>query len=410
LGLTAIPKSDIDKKTYEMFELKENQTTYAYELADAIDDGYLVPYHTVETRLKFIERGNHYDALSEEAKEAFEATFEDDVIETNSDALNEFLLNTDTIDRVLQEVMAKGIKAGHNNKLGKTIIFANSKEHANLMMNRFNKLYPNIQGNFARVFYEGIKHIAETIESFKTKEKYPQIAITVDMLDTGVDIPEIVNLVFFKKVQSKEKFWQMIGRGTRPCKDLFGKGKDKDSFRIFDYCGNFEYFKENKNEKDQQPSQSLTENIFNCRIQIIQALQARSYQTHDYIEYRESLISLVLTAMRAIEQNSFNARMKIKYIRTYCEASAFEVVTDEDVRLLEEQVAPLLMTMDDDELGEQFDYLMYTIECEALKHGEITKYKHKVMSIAQKLSTKGNIEAIKKHEMLILAVQTDTYW
>ncbi len=224
--------------------------------------------------MKLPEEGIHYEDLDDAEKEHFEDTFDDDVTDISGDDINKFLFNSDTVDMVIDDLMERGIKVEGGDKLGKTIVFAKNKKHAKFIIDRFNIKYPEYKDHFAKPIYTDIKYIESTYEDFTTKDKYPQIAVSVDMLDTGVDVPEIVNLVFFKKVRSKSKFWQMIGRGTRLCEDLFGVGLDKDSFRIFDYCSNFEFFRENKKCKESTLSKSLTENLFN-----IKAISSRSCST-----------------------------------------------------------------------------------------------------------------------------------
>lgn len=410
LGLTATPKNDLDKNTYSIFELENNVPTYAYELGEAIEDGYLVPYHTIETKMKFLEEGIHYDDLTDAEKEQFEETFDDDVKDISGEALNSFLFNDNTIDTVLQELMAKGLKVEGGDKLGKTIIFAKNKKHADFIVKRFNILYPEYHGNFAKPVYTGINYVESTMDDFEVKTKLPQIAVSVDMLDTGIDIPEILNLVFFKKVRSKTKFWQMIGRGTRLCEDLYGVGIDKEGFRIFDYCGNFEFFRTNKNGKEAKMMKSLTENLFNIRIGIIKELQIMDYQTEEYIDHRNTLIAGVLKEIKGIDESKFNVRMKLQFIHKFNQEDAFESLSDADVRDLEEHVAPLVPAIDDDELAKRFDYLMYTIEYADIKRFPASKPKNRVVSTAERLTYKGTIEKVKQQEELIYKVQTNEYW
>ncbi|MDQ2087911.1 DEAD/DEAH box helicase family protein [Herbivorax sp. ANBcel31] len=410
LGLTATPKNDIDINTYSIFELENNVPTYAYELGEAIKDKYLVPYHTIETRTKFMYKGIHYDNLSEEEKEQFEETFDDDVKDISSEALNSFLFNNNTIDTVLQELMEKGIKVEGGDKLGKTIIFAKNKKHADFIVERFDILYPEYRGDFAKTVYTGINYVESTMEDFEIKDKLPQIAVSVDMLDTGIDIPEIVNLVFFKKIRSKVKFWQMIGRGTRLCEDLFGVGIDKEDFRIFDYCDNFKFFRVNKNGKEAKMIKSLTENLFNIKISIIKELQNLDHQTEEYIEHREKLIEGIIKEVSKIDETKFNSRMKIKYIHKFNKKNAYEDLKDLDVRELKEHIAPIIPAIDDNEMAKRFDYLMYTIEYADLNGSAALKPKNRVVTTAEKLSLKGGIDEVKKQEDLILKVQTNEYW
>ena len=222
LGMTATPKDEIDKNTYGVFDLERGVPTFAYELETAVKEGYLVNYSTLEYKTKIMEDGIHYNELSEEEKEEYEKTFEDDELiedDISSEAINSWLFNKDTIDTVLKELMEKGLKIEGGDKLGKTIIFAKNSLHAQAIVERFQKLFPECGGDFIKRIDYSIKYSDSLIDEFSTREKMPQIAVSVDMLDTGIDIPEILNLVFFKKVKSYAKFWQMIGRGTRLCPD-----------------------------------------------------------------------------------------------------------------------------------------------------------------------------------------------
>ncbi len=410
LGLTATPKDEVDKNTYEIFELENNVPTFAYELGEAIDDEFLVPFHTIETKTKFLEWGIHYNELSVEEKEAFEETFDDDVTDISGEALNTFLFNSDTIDKVLYDLMEKGIKVEGGDKLGKTIIFAKNKKHAQFIVDRFNVLYPHYKDGFTKPVYTDINYIDTVIDDFSTKEKLPQIAVSVDMLDTGIDIPELVNLVFFKKVRSKAKFWQMIGRGTRLCEDLFGVGMHKDGFRIFDYCSNFEYFDANVNGKEVKLTKSLTENLFSVKVDIVKELQRLDYQTDAYSAHRNSLIDELVKAVKGIDESKFNSRMKLQYIHQYNQEGAWVDLTEQDVRNLVDHIAPLIPSIDDDEMAKRFDYLMLAIEYADLKGAVASKPKTKVVNTADRLSTKGTIPQVKKHEDLIFRVQTDAFW
>ncbi len=205
VGLTATPKSDLDKNTYEVFELEDNNPTYAYEYDTAVKEGYLVPYQSIEINTQFMTDGIYYDDLTDEEKEQYEDTFDD----TNDRLKNEmfkFLFNKNTVNTVLNKLMTDGIKIESNDKLGKTIIFAKNKRHADFIVEQFNKLYPEYNGKFARAIYNDIKYVDKVMDDFEDHKKMPQIAVSVDMLDTGVDIPDVVNLVFFKTIRSKSKF------------------------------------------------------------------------------------------------------------------------------------------------------------------------------------------------------------
>jgi len=411
IGLTATPKDDIDKNTYHIFDLENNVPTYAYELDEAISDGYLVPYNTVETELKFLEEGIHYHELSDEDKEKYEETFADDLPDfISSDKLNTWLFNDDTIDKVLTLVMQKGIKVEGGDKLGKTIIFAKNHKHAEYIVERFDKLHPEYGGNFARVIDNQVNYAQDLIDKFSDKNKLPQIAVSVDMLDTGIDIPEIVNLVFFKKIRSKAKFWQMIGRGTRLCKDLFGPGIDKESFLIFDFCGNFEFFRVNPNGKEVKEAQSLTEKIFNIRVDLVKELQRIDYQEERFIEYRNKLITKLVTEVKLLNRENFAVKQQLKYVDKYCWAEAWRSLGTLDVSNIKEHIAPLIIPDTEDELAKRFDYLMLTIELAEVLGKSNSKAKDNVVKTAHALEKLGTIPQVLAQKDIIAKVQTDKFW
>lgn len=409
LGLTATPKTDIDKNTYSIFDIENDVPTFAYELDEAIEEKYLVPYNTSETKMKFMEKGIHYDDLPEEEKEQWENTFDDEVKDISGDALNKFLFNENTVDTVLQDLMEKGFHVEGGDTIGKSIIFAKSIKHADFILKRFNALYPEYKGKVADVIYNGIKYVDDLIEKLSTSEKKPQIGVSVDMLDTGIDIPELVNLVFFKKVRSKAKFWQMIGRGTRLRENLFGIGMHKESFLIFDYCGNFEYFRINKNGTEGRMIKSLTENLFNIRVKISQALQHLDYQTDSYKAHRTELVDQLHKAICDIDETRFSSQLRIKYIHTFNRIERWENISDEMLRELEEHLAGLVAPVDEKELAKRFDYLIYTIEFADLKGLPVGKPKARVIRTAEGLAEKGNLAQVQRHAKLIAHIQTDDY-
>lgn len=311
LGMTATPKSDVDKNTFEFFNVPDKKPIFDYPYRKAVDeDKVLVDYHNIEVKTKFLEQGITYDELSPEDKAAYEETFGDeDYIPEHigSEALNNWMFNADTIDKVIVNLMERGLKVSNGDKLGKTIIFAASHDHAVEIKKRFDKLYPDLSGDFASIIDNRVNYANDLIDKFKVADKYPQLAISVDMLDTGIDVLEILNLVFFKKVRSKSKFWQMIGRGTRLCKDLFGPGRNKEQFYIFDYCGNFEFFRENRNLVEGQLVLSVTERIFINKTKIIMALQDLRFSDKEYQGFRKQLIDDLRTAIRSLVLRLFDS-------------------------------------------------------------------------------------------------------
>ena len=363
VGLTATPKDEIDKNTYEVFELENGVPTYGYELAQAVTDGFLVDFMSVESKLKFIEQGIVYDDLSDEDKEAYENTFEDENGELPesiaSSAINEWVFNEDTIRQVLHILMQDGLRVDYGEKLGKTIIFAKNHEHAEKIHEIFGKEYPNLPG-YTKVIDNYITYAQSAIDEFSDPNKLPQIAISVDMLDTGIDVPEVLNLVFFKKVMSKAKFWQMIGRGTRRCDGLVD-GKDKDKFYIFDFCGNFEFFR--MNDGCQTASQlALQGAVFKFKAQIAFKLQDIAYQTAELISFRQTLVDDMVCKVRELNKENFAVRQHLKYVEQYAIPDNYNSLTYENTLLMAEELAPLIAPDEDEASAVRFDALMYGIE------------------------------------------------
>jgi len=410
VGLTATPKDDIDKNTYEAFDMEDDGVpTYGYELSQAVRDGYLVDYMSVETKLKFIEQGIVYDELSDEDKAEYEATFTDENGELpqsiNSSALNEWLFNEDTIRQVLQILMTHGIKIDYGQKIGKSILFAKNHRHAEKVLEIFNKDYPHLNG-YAKVIDNYMTYAQSAIDEFSDPKKLPQIAISVDMLDTGIDVPEVLNLVFFKKVMSKAKFWQMIGRGTRLCPALLD-GEDKKIFYIFDFCGNFDFFRMG-NEKPASVQVSLQSALFSLKAQIAFKLQGMEYQTEELIRWRQALVQDMIAKVQELDKDNFAVKLHLKHVEKYGDPASYAALTYEDTLLMSQEVAPLLHPYEDEPKALRFDALMHGIELAYLAgaaygraHGDLIR---KVSAIS-KLSTIP--EVALQSELIQRILQTD---
>jgi type I restriction enzyme, R subunit len=410
VGLTATPKTEIDHNTYALFELENNVPTYAYELSEAVAEGFLVSYTSRETQLKFLEEGISYDQLSEAEKEQWEDTFDEETENIPSEALNQFLFNAHTIDTVLQDLLSDGLKVSGGDQIGKTIIFAANTKHADAILKRYDSLYPSNTGKNAACIYNGIKYVDTVFDDFSTQGKRPQIAISVDMLDTGIDIPELLNLVFFKKVRSKVKFWQMIGRGTRLCPDLLGIGEDKTAFRIFDYCGNFEYFRTEKHLSEGRAVKSLTELLFLVRAKLAKELQHLKYQEPELQNFRTHLIDSLYQEVEAIDETHFSSRMRIEFVQRYKQRSAWDNLTDTLLNELEKQIAQLVAPSQEQELAKRFDYLMYSIMLASLQGLPNPDQRQRLVSTGESLAQKGHLERVKKQAALINRIQAPVYW
>ena len=414
LGMTATPKNEIDKNTYGIFDLERGVPTFAYELEKAVEEGYLVNYSTLEYKTKIMEDGIHYDELSEEEKEEFEETFEnDDMVadDISSSAINTWLFNKDTIDKVLKELMEKGLKTEGGDKLGKTIIFAKNSLHAQAIVERFNVLFPEYGGDFIKQIDYSIKYCDSLIDDFSTKEKMPQIAVSVDMLDTGIDIPEILNLVFFKKVRSYAKFWQMIGRGTRLCPDLLGEGIDKERFLIFDFCNNFEYFRVNKNGSENGIQETLSEKIYNTKSMICRELQASVYTADElYVSCRADLVDELHRAVIELNDNSFMVKRHLRYVELFRDLSTWNNLETVEIADIKEHISPLVKPKKEDELARRFDYLVYSIELGFLQSKNVQVPVSVVVQTAELLSAKYSIPQVDAQRSVIERVQTQEFW
>lgn len=409
VGLTATPKDEIDKNTYEIFELENGVPTYGYDLAQAVKDGYLVDYVSVESKLKFIEEGIVYDELSEEDKEIYEDTFEDEngnipeAIE--SSRLNTWIFNEDTIKQVLNVLMTEGLKIEYGQKIGKTIIFAKNHDHAEKIWEVFCKEYPHLP-DYAKVIDNYMTYAQSAIDEFSDPKKMPQIAISVDMLDTGIDVPQVLNLVFFKKVMSKAKFWQMIGRGTRLCPRLLD-GEDKQKFYIFDFCGNFEFFRLNKG-KASASEIALQGAIFNYKFEIIYKLQDIAYQEDRLIAYRKALVSQVSEQVRELPRDNFSVKQHLKYVELYSAESNYQSLTYEDTLLVREEVAPLILPGGEDASAARFDALMYRIELAYLIGKKDTRARSDLYKKVKGVAGVANIPEIQaQSEMINKILHTD---
>ncbi|MBO6243185.1 MAG: DEAD/DEAH box helicase family protein, partial [Clostridia bacterium] len=384
VGLTATPRNDVDRNTYRFFEIENDVPTFAYEYEKAVKEGYLVDYHTIKTSTDFMDRGIKYSELSDEEKEEYENTFTDDEEnlpeEIDSSAINTWLFNRDTIKKLLELLMEKGLKVKGGDELGKTIIFARNHKHAQKIVDTFNELYPEYRGNFAKLVDNQVKYNETIIEDFSVKEKWPQIAVSVDMLDTGVDVPEILNLVFFKPVKSKIKFWQMIGRGTRLCKDLFGVGIDKKEFYIFDYCKNFEFFSENPKGIETNSGTSLTERIYGYKLDLIVELQNMKYQSDEkYCEYRKQLINDFIEEINKLNTDSFMVRNKAHYVEQYSKIDNWTYISTIDLADIKDNLIPLFISIEDNEEAKRFDNLIYQLQVKRIRQDKTSRCENAII-------------------------------
>lgn len=422
VGLTATPKTDVDRNTYDFFEMEHGVPTYAYDYDTAVyTDHVLVPYYNYEVKTQFLEEGIHYDDLSDEDKARYEDDFaEDDLLPDfiPSTELNKFVFNELTVDTVLQDLMERGIKVAGGERIGKTIIFAQNKRHAEFILQRFNKLYPMYKGSFAQRVICDDAYAQTIIDDFKIAEKEPHIAVSVDMMDTGIDVPECVNLVFFKKVRSKSKFWQMIGRGTRLCPDLVcsdqidGEYTGKRRFLIFDYCGNFEYFREHKEGYEAREAKTLSENIFGKWVKIAVLMQESAYADEKYQSWRSELADSCHAQVCSLNYDLVEVRLRKQYVEKYKNRAAFDYIGEGDKGELLKYIAPVIHLHDDDEMALRFDNFMYGLILASMEQMRSAfKYaKKQLCDIATLLERKSSIPQVNAKLPIIKEINTDAFW
>jgi type I restriction enzyme R subunit len=430
VGLTATPKDEIDHNTYGLFDLEDGVPTDAYPLDQAVADGHLVPPLAVSVPLKFQREGIKYAQLSEDEKEQWDA------LEWNEDgtpppdeveaaALNKWLFNTDTVDKVLAHLMTKGQKVAGGDRLGKTIVFAKNNDHAEFIAERFNVNYPHYKGEFARVVTYKTVYAQSLIDAFSTKDKTPHIAISVDMLDTGIDVPEVVNLVFFKIVRSRTKFWQMVGRGTRLCPDLFGPGEHKKFFYLFDYCQNLEFFSQNPDTTDGSGGESLGTRLFKARLSLIEELDhngidgkqvneppAKYGSQPNHQQLRDSTAGHLHQVVAAMNVENFVVRPQRRSVEKFARPEAWQTLSGDDQAELASHIASLPTELvDADEEAKRFDLLVLRTQLAILQAAPgFGALRDQIRAIASALEEQEAVPAIQAEMVLIQAIAGDDWW
>jgi type I restriction enzyme R subunit len=429
VGLTATPKDEIDRNTYSLFNLETGVPTDVYGLEEAVKDGFLVPPKSVSVPLKFQREGINYDDLSDDEKEQWdELDWDEDgdiPDRVEAAAVNQWLFNTDTVDKVLAHLMTRGQTVAGGDRLGKTIIFAKNNDHAKFIYERFNANYPHYKGEFARIITHKTEYAQSLIDNFSHPDKAPHIAISVDMLDTGIDVPEVVNLVFFKLVRSKTKFWQMVGRGTRLRPDLFGPNQHKEFFYLFDYCQNLEFFRQNPETTNGALSNSLSKRLFTARLELLSELDKQA-QTAEVVgkqvdscgeaateaEVRQMIAIRLQTEVAAMNLDNFIVRPQRQLVETYAQPNSWNTLQAEQLSELANRVAGLPNELPaEDEEAKRFDLLMLRLQLARLRsEPEFARLSQQVRALAVALEEKDSIPMVREQMELIQEIQTNAWW
>ena len=411
VGLTATPADEVDRNTYDFFEVERGVPTFVYEYNSAVyKDHVLVPYYGIETHTKFLDKGITYDDLSPEDREQIEDDFEEVGLDAPEEILpaqlNSWVFNLQTIDTVLETLMQKGIRVKGGQELGKTVIFAQNQKHARLIVKRFGELHPELPGDYIQAVICEDDYAHAVIDDFELKPR-PVIAVSVDMLDTGIDVPEIVNLVFFKKVRSKIKFWQMIGRGTRLCEDLDvmdpidGPHQDKERFFIFDWCHNFEYFRTDPKVVDGKNAVTLAAQIFNHQAELAKLLQERAFAGDEHQALRTELVDTMRGQVNALNEELFTVRRHRREVDIYRQAESWQNLTDVSIAELRNPLSGLVTNTETDDAALRFDNIMYGFMAAQAGSQSTAPYKNRLVLLATQLASVTSVPQVKAELPLI---------
>ncbi|MEV4845857.1 DEAD/DEAH box helicase family protein [Micromonospora matsumotoense] len=425
VGLTATPRNEIDRNTYSLFHLEDGVPTDHYDLDEAVKEGYLVPPRAFSVETDFQWHGIRYDDLSEEDKDRWDSLdWGDDEPPDNvdADAVNKWVFNEKTVDNVLATLMTHGHKVAGGDRIGKTIIFARNQDHADFIQKRFDDAYPMHTGHRARVITHKTDYAQSLIDDFSQPEKDPHIAISVDMLDTGIDVPEVVNLVFCKPVRSKSKFLQMIGRGTRLCPDLYGPGQHKQDFLVFDFCRNFEYFNQNPEPAQGKLGEPLTTRLFKAQLDLIHRLDQRlptdvgpepgTDGTQSEAGLRWELARDLHARVAGIHLDNFVVRPKRSLVEYYVDFAHWHRLTPEAVDEIGTNLAGLPTAVQDtDEAAKRFDLMVLRLQLGQFQVlPDYVRLRGQVQEIASTLLEQTSIPAVREQQHLLDEVAGDEWW
>ena len=429
VGLTATPREDDDRSTYDLFERESGEPNFEYLLDEAVSDGYLVDKVVLSRTTDILKNGIKYDKLSEDEKQQMESIWkyekaklnipDDELYRRNieHDELFSYIFNQDTIDKVIIDLMDNGLKINGGDTIGKTIIFAYNHNHAVLIVERFKHLYPALGDDFCQLIDNTVNYAQSLIDTFEVRGKMPQIAVSVDMLDTGIDVPDILNLVFFKQVRSKIKFLQMIGRGTRLSEEIFDEGETaedraKKFFYIFDWCGNFEFFGENPKGFEPMKSISLTQRLFDLRVDLSIALQHEQFQNDEVAKaLHDETKAILIGQVKELNDKHISVREHWDIVDKYRKKDTWVYLSNTDGIELKEVIAPLLVSSTTNMGATKFDILMLNIELSQIDEA-VSGEKSKVVveKIANKLQEKASIKQVNDKMPLIKQLSKHDFW
>ncbi|HCT62979.1 MAG TPA: hypothetical protein DIC19_02655 [Erysipelotrichaceae bacterium] len=416
VGLTATPRDEIERSTYSIFDLEEGLPTFHYEMEEAVREKHLVGYTVLDRTTKFLKQGVKYSDLSKEEKEEYEKTFltpEGDLpTELSGADFFKKIYNDNTVDLVLQTLMNEGLKINSGDLIGKTIIFAFNHNHAELIVKRFEKLYPELGPEYCKLVDNYVTYAQNIIDNFSIRGKLPQIAVSVDMLDTGIDVPDILNLVFFKRIYSKIKFIQMIGRGTRKSDNIFGHSKHKKMFYIFDFCDNFSFFDMNPEGRKVNQGYSMTQKVFQMKLDLLFELQKLEHQSNDFHKaYYENIRLELYQTVISLNRDRILVRENMPIVDKYSVESKWTFLSKFDIQEVKNNLTLLIDSDKDLESAKAFDLKVFYIMLSLISEEVVAKRAiGQVVQISQALLERLSIPQVAEKKDLLLEVLTQTYW
>jgi len=435
IGLTATPSKALDRSTYEILDLNVDEPTFEVKFEEAVNLNYLVSYRAFDKTSNILKNGLKYNDLTDAEKLEYEALFADEngmiPDSINGKKFMKYIFNNDTIDKMFADLFANGLRVDNGTKIGKTLIFAVDHNHAVKIAERFKIKYPQLGDEFCQVIDNQIKKNKTRQDNFAKKDSDPQIVVSVDMMDTGVDIPEILNLVFFKRVLSRIKFDQMWGRGTRTCEGLraitpprdYFEGRslddtrmeyvDKQGFFVFDYCNNFEFFDMHPEGKDPSNQLNLNQKIYSIKLDTLSKLQAITYQEQpNYKVYYQKLKKTLLDKIKGLDTDRIDVRAKLAYVDKYKTEKAFEYLSGKAIYEIKTHLLRLIdQDTVDDNYSKSLDYRISIIQLSLLDDKiDSSKQQLQLMQIAIALLEKASIQDIfDKRDILKKLADEDYY-
>ena len=409
IGLTATPVDFVTRSTFRLFDCEGQLPTANYDLEQAVQAGYLTPFEVFEHTTQFLREGISLDTLTKEQIEQLEEQGEDpSQYDFSSEQVDKVIYNKDTNRAILRNLMENGLRDATGQLPGKTIIFARNHQHAVLLRQLFDEMYPQYGGRFCQVIDNYDPRAEQLIDDFKGEGTNNDltIAISVDMLDTGIDIPAILNLVFAKPVKSPVKFWQMIGRGTRLCPDLFGPGYDKSIFRIFDHWGNFERFDMGYRPAEPTQSKSLMQLVFEERLMLAETALHKSE-----IPAFEMALALISADIEALPEESIAVREKWKEKRALSQPATLKAFAPATVARLRQEIAPLMQWRNIRGRSDAYalDLLIGRMQNALLRRsGQMDDLKIELMDRLSALQM--HLNPVREKAEIIKRVKSDQFW